>query len=126
MYQVFQKSIARDVNPGITLVITYLTALIISLIIIPFFPMKKTLLESIKDANWASYLLAFSIVGVEIGYLFVYRAGWNMSMASAVSSALCMILLIPIGYLFFKESISMINILGVSLCALGVYLIILK
>jgi len=43
-----------------------------------------TTLAEVRQLNWASYLLAFSIVGLEVGFLLVYRSGWNLGIAAVL------------------------------------------
>ena len=126
LYHVFQKLISSTVNPIISLIITYTTALIICFLVLPFFPSKTPLLAAFKEANWASYALALGIIGLEIGFLLAYRSGWNISLAAVASNVAVTILLVPVGLLFFNETITTANIVGVVLCIAGIILVNLK
>jgi hypothetical protein len=44
-YHVFQKSIPQQFNPFISLIITYATAIVFSLILFPFYNSNVTLVE---------------------------------------------------------------------------------
>lgn len=123
LYHIFQKSISTTVNPIISLIVTYTTALVISFLILPFFPTKMSFLEAFREVNWASYALALGIIGLEIGFLFVYRSGWNISLAAIISNVAVTILLVPVGLLFFKETVTIPNIIGVVLCISGIILV---
>lgn len=120
LYHIFQKSISGTVNPIVSLVVTYTTALIASIILFFLYPSQMGFFQSFKEINWASYALGGAIIGLEIGVLLTYRAGWNMSVAALVANVCVAIVLIPIGLIFFKEHISLINILGVILSILGI------
>ncbi|KKP36731.1 MAG: hypothetical protein UR28_C0039G0042 [Candidatus Peregrinibacteria bacterium GW2011_GWF2_33_10] len=122
LYHIFQKSISQTANPIISLIASYVTALIISLILLPFFPGKTGIIEQFKELNWASYTLALGIIGVEIGYLLTYRAGGNLNLTAITITSLVTILLIPAGLLLFKENISALNIIGIVLCIGGIVL----
>jgi len=74
----------------------------------------------VSNTNWAVFLLAFSIVGLEIGYLLAYRYGWNVSTAALLSNTCATMMLIPIGLLFFKETHSLINYMGIVICIVGI------
>ena len=76
-YQVFQKEISLLVNPFASLIITYLVAIVVSVIFWFAFPGGTSLLVAFKSANYASYLLGIAIVGIELGFLLIYRAGWK-------------------------------------------------
>jgi len=82
LYHVAQKAIAPGVHPMVSLVITYATSLVACLAVVPFAPGGVTFLRSLKDLNWATYVVGLSIVGVELAILLAYRAGWKISLAS--------------------------------------------
>ncbi|WP_022851821.1 EamA family transporter [Limisalsivibrio acetivorans] len=123
LYHVFQKSIPVNVNPVFSLVMTYLTAAATSLLLIPFFPAAEGFTETFRRLNLASIGLGMSIVGLELGFLLAYRAGWNINIGGVVCSVLVGLFLIPVGYAFFKETISMTTGLGIILCIIGLILI---
>ena len=75
LYHFSQKSTPADVNPAVTIMVTYAVALCLTVILSFFIPTKIGFLAELKQLNWASYLLAFSIVGLEVGFLLVYRGG---------------------------------------------------
>ncbi|HOV14689.1 MAG TPA: EamA family transporter [Spirochaetota bacterium] len=122
-YHICQKSISSKVNPLFSLLITYLIAVIGCLILLPFYPEKTKIIDNLKEINWASIILGFAIVGLEMGFLLVYRSGWNINIAVIVCNTIVTMILIPIGILIFKEKISLINILGIFLCIIGLILI---
>ena len=63
--------------------------------------------------------LAIVVVGLEVGFLLAYRAGWNISLAAIVSNASLTLLLIPIGMLLFRERPTPVNLIGVAICVAG-------
>lgn len=125
-YHILQKSTPVNVNPMLSLLITYISAALICLIILPFYPEQNGIMESFKRINWVSYAMGIAIVGLELGYLLAYRAGWSISITAIVSNAAVTLLLIPIGLLLFKEHISPANLIGIVLCFSGLVLINLK
>jgi len=78
---------------------------------------------SLKATNWASLLLGFAVVGFELGFLLAYRMGWNISVAGLLSNTLVALFLIPIGFVLFRENISLTGISGVLLCIASLILI---
>lgn len=119
LYHIFQKSIAPKANPLFSLTVTYCMAALISLILWPFFSNGENLGNSFKNLNWASFLLGFAIIGLELGFLLAYRAGWDITLGSLVSNLTVSLILIPIGIIFFKEQLSFINIVGIALSVAG-------
>jgi len=125
-YHLFQKSTPAAINPFVTLIVTYAVATAVSIQSYFMFVPKAdmiNLVDGIKTANWASMLLGFAVVGLELGFLLAYRAGWNISAASLISNTTVALLLIPAGLLLFKESISLPAVLGMLLCLSGLILV---
>lgn len=123
LYHVCQKSITTNVNPIISLITTYISAIVIALVILPLYPGKVDFINSFKGLNWASFTLGAAIVGLELGFLLAYRAGWNINLAALVSTVAVAIFLIPIGMYFFKETLNIMNVLGIVFCIVGLFLI---
>jgi drug/metabolite transporter (DMT)-like permease len=123
LYHVFQKATSASVNPLLALAATFATATIICLALFLFSPRAVGLIESARQLNWASFALAFAVVGIDVGFLLAYRAGWSISISAIVANTLATLLLLPIGLLFFKEKLSLANIAGVLVCLLGLVMI---
>ena len=123
LYHVFLKLVPDHVHPFFSLTVTYLVAAGATSLLYFFSPQKLPLLDHFRELNWASYALGLSIVGLETGFLLAYRSGWDISMAGLVSSTTVAVLLIPIGLVLFKESMSGINLLGILLCLAGLVLV---
>ena len=124
LYHLSQKSIAKDMNPVISMMVSYATALIITIILLLVFPMEKgSIAAELKSVNWSSFVLGLAAVGLEIGFLLVYRSGWNISFAAIFANVAVTLLLIPVGIYFFKDKITLTNALGVVLSIIGIFLI---
>lgn len=126
LYHTAQKSIAPSVHPLIATIVAYIAAIVLCLPMFALFPLQTSIGEELKRINWATYALALSIVGVELGYLLAYRAGWDVSIASVIANVGIAILLVPVGIWLFKESVSWTTLLGITLCLAGVALIAKK
>lgn len=117
------KSMPSDVNPFAALMITYLVAAIISAIIFIYAVGPSNVGFEISKINWTSIILAIAIVGLEVGYVFVYRAGWSVSTASVVANIGLACVLIAVGYLLYRENVSLNQIIGIIVCMFGLILI---
>jgi len=123
LYNVCQKSTPESANPLSSLIITYLAALIISIIsFLSFYP-DKSFVKSLEELNWTSLMLGVAVVGLEFGYLMAYRAGWNISVGSLVANILLAIMLLPVGMLFYQEGFTFNKTLGVVFCMIGLLLL---
>lgn len=123
LYHVCAKSTPTTVEPLASLSVTYLTAAACSLILFFLVGGNKNLLQEVHKVNWTSFTLGFSIVILELGYLFVYRAGWKVGMGSLVANVGLACILLVIGIAFYKESFSARQLLGMGICVLGIFLI---
>ena len=122
-YNICMKSMPNDVNPFGALMITYLVAAIISAIIFVYMVGPSDVGVEISKINWTSVILALAIVGLEVGYVFVYRAGWAVSTASVVANIGLACVLIFVGYFLYKENVSANQIVGIVVCMFGLVLI---
>jgi len=99
------------------------TAAVLTFIASHFYKTGEGFFQSFKGLNWTSIVLAIAIVGLELGYMLVYRAGWNISVGSLVANIIVALLLVPIGIMFYKEGFGLSKVLGSILCIIGLILI---
>ena len=123
LYHISQRTIAPGAHPVISLIVTYLVAIGLSTILLLVFPLRTSLREAIGELNRASLVLAVAIVGLEIGFLLAYRAGWNVSLAGVATNVAGALVLLPVGIAFFKERPSALNLVGVVVCLLGLWMV---
>ncbi len=119
LFHVFQKSISGTANPIISVIVTYCTAIIISLIILVIFPPKGGITESFKEVNWASFALGFAIIGIEMGYLLAYRFGLSISLGAIIPPVVVTMVLMFVEFICFKKPIRIINCAGLFFCTIG-------
>ena len=105
--------------------VNYVTALLVSLLILPFYP-GKPLRASWRNLNWASVAVGVAIVGIELGFVVAYRAGWRISVASLVANVSTALLLVAVGLVFFRERLSGRGALGIVLCMAGLGLVMYR
>ena len=117
------KSMPSDVNPFGALMITYLVATVISAIIFAYVVGPSNVGVELLKINWTSVILALAIVGLEVGYVFVYRAGWAVNTANIVANISLACVLLVVGYFLYKENVSTNQILGIIVCMVGLVLI---
>ena len=116
-YNVCMKSMPSDVNPFGALMVTYLVAALISSV------GPSNIGAGLSKINWTSVVLALAIVGLEVGYVFVYRAGWAVSAASVVANIGLACVLVFVGYFLYRENVSINQIVGIIVCMFGLVLI---
>jgi drug/metabolite transporter (DMT)-like permease len=123
LYHFSQKGTPANVNPAVSILVTYAVAFCLTLGVLFFIPAKGGLAAELRKLNWASYLLAFSIVGLEVGFLLVYRSGWNIGIAAVLVNVVASLILVPVAILVFREKLSAVNILGILVCLAGLVML---
>lgn len=119
-YHMIAKSTPANASAFASLTITYLTAAVSSVVIFYMSGSGKSLMMAIKDINWTSFALGISIIGLEFGYVQVYRAGWNISVGSLVANIMLAVILVIVGLLIYREAINLNKIIGIALCIVGI------
>ena len=123
LYQVCAKSVPEGMNPLASLTVTYLVGAVVSCAMYFILNRNANLLREIRLTNWAPIVLGIVIVGLEVGFIYAFRAGWQISMAQVVSSAVLAVILIFVGYLLYHEAITLNKIVGIIICLAGLVLI---
>ena len=118
-YQIFSKSIPSTVNPFASLIVTYTVALIMAFILY-FLTSKVSIFEEIKNLNSSSILLGVVICFYELGFVLAYRNGFNIVNLSPIANVFVMVILVPVGFIFFKEHMTSTHILGLIIAATGI------
>jgi drug/metabolite transporter (DMT)-like permease len=123
LYHFVAKSTPSNVNFTVSLLVTYAIAFTVTLFTFFFFPIKNGFLVELKQLNWASIGLAIAIVGIEFGFLLVYRSGWNLGIAAVLTNVVASLILLPVAIFFFKDKISWVNIVGIFICLVGLMML---
>ena len=123
LYNISAKSTPANVNSFASLSVTYLIAMIGSVMMYFITAEKRSFLLELSKMNWTTYALGVAIVGLEFGFLCVYRAGWKISTANLFASITLACVLLIVGFLLYKEALSLRQILGMGVCAAGLVLI---
>lgn len=122
-YHVVMKYTPAQVNPAISLGITYLVSVGLCGLLLLVFPLGETVIREVRKLNWASYVLALALVGLEVSFLLAYRAGWKISTAAIIVNAVATLLLVPVGLLLFEERLTPTNLAGIVVCVAGLVMI---
>ncbi len=124
IYNISTKSTPANVNAFASLAMTYVMAALSSVVLFFLTSDSKNLLAELAKTNWTAYALGIAIIGLEFGYICIYRAGWKIGVASLVANISLACVLLVVGYFFYKEVITLKQLLGVGVCALGLMLIV--
>lgn len=120
IYQICAKGVPKEMDAMASMIVTYLVGAVCSAIM--FFIMNKNgnLLHEYSKMNLAPVFLGISVVGLEVGFIYAYKNGWEVSTASIVQSAFLAVVLLIVGALLYHESISVNKMIGVVFCLIGI------
>ena len=79
--------------------------------------------HELRALNWTALALAATIVALDLGFLFLYRTGYDVSLGALVTQSTAALLLLVIGVLVFRERLSVANGFGLALCLAGLWLV---
>ena len=88
IYQICAKSVPEEMNPFASLTVTYLIGAIASAIMYFVLGKNGNLIKEYGKLNWAPFVLGLVIVGLEAGWIYAYKAGWQVSTGFIVQSAI--------------------------------------
>jgi drug/metabolite transporter (DMT)-like permease len=122
-YHICSKSTPDNVQPFATLVVTYLVSAACCLVLFFVTSPEKNLFAAWKQVNWTAFAFGLCLVGLEFGYIQLYRAGWSVSVGPLVCYIALACVLLVIGVLLYKETLHLTQVLGMLLCVAGLILV---
>jgi len=122
-YQVCAKSVPEGINPFASLTVSYIIGAVVSFILYYALNKNANIFHEYSKLNWASFILGLAIVGLEVGYIYAYKAGWPVSTAQIVQATVLAVILIFVGYAFYHEVMTWNKVIGIIVCLAGLALI---
>ena len=122
-YQYFVKRVPASLNPVVSMIGIYVAVLALGVILLPLFPAEGGLLHHVRQLSWIQLALAVSVTMIELGFLLMYRYGWDLSTGNLVTGVVINLVLVGLGVSLLGERVSRVNGIGIALCILGVALI---
>lgn len=123
LYHIVLKLTPQDINPLVSLFFAYVVAGIICLGAFFIFSDSNSFASEFKKVNWTSILLGIVLVGIELGLIILYRNGSDISTTSLTLCTMMTVFLLVVGIMFFNESMTFKNILGLVISIVGLWLI---
>jgi uncharacterized membrane protein len=122
-YHLVLKLTPSGVNPLLSLLVTYAMVSVLFGAILLVAPGEFAWRHEIRQINWTALALAVAIVGLDLGFLFLYRSGYAVSLGALVTQSAAAMLLLLIGVAVFREKLSTANAVGLALCLAGLWLV---
>ena len=101
-YHVVLKLTPASANPFLSLLVTYAVVTLVFA---------------------AALALAVTIVALDLGFLLLYRSGYDISLGALVTQSAAAMVLLLVGALVFREKLSLANGVGIALCLAGLWLV---
>jgi multidrug transporter EmrE-like cation transporter len=122
-YHLVLKVTPLAANPYLSLAVTYAIVTAVFVALYAALPGAASLREALLQLNWTALALAGAIVFLDLGFLMLYRSGFNVSLGQLVTQSAAALLLLLLGVAFFHEKLSLANVGGILLCVVGLWLI---
>ena len=123
IYQICAKSVPQGMNPLASLTVTYLVGAAASAVLYFTLNPGGNLIKEYGKLNWAPFVLGIVIVGLEVGWIYAYKAGWQVSTGFIVQSAFLAVVLLFVGFLLYQEALTWNKLVGVVICVIGLIFI---
>ena len=123
LYHSCAKSVPEELNPLASLTVTYAIGAMVSLVFFYLLNPNADIAAEYRKMNWAPIVLGLAVVGLEVGYIYAYKAGWPISTAQIVQAAVLAVLLLFVGKLFYNEGLTWNKMAGIIACLVGLGLI---
>jgi len=122
-YHLVLKVTPAGVNPLLSLLVTYSLVTLLFGVILVFTPGGFEWRQELRQLNWTALALAVVIVGLDLGFLFLYRSGFQVSLGALVTQSAAALVLLAIGVAFFREKLTAASAAGLVLCLVGLWLV---
>lgn len=122
-YQICAKSVPHEIDPFASIIVTYLVGAAVSTLLYFVLGPGESLAKEFGKLNWAPFVLGLAIVGLEAGWIYAYKAGWQVSTGFIVQSAFLAIVLLFVGYFLYREALTWNKVVGIVICLIGLVFI---
>lgn len=122
-YHVVLKLTPAGANPLLSLMVTYGAVAVLFGAVLALSPGEFGWRDEVRHVNWTALALAVAIIGLDLGFILLYRSGFEVSLGALVTQTAAAMLLVGIGVLVFRERLSLSNALGIVLCLAGLWLV---
>ena len=123
LYHICQKNVPEQANVFASLTVTYLISTVLTALLFVISAKPQNLATELGKINGSSMALGVVLVIIEAAWIFAYRNGWKVSVASLTVNIGLACLLLFVGLLLYHESLSLRQLVGMLVCAAGLILI---
>ena len=123
IYQVCAKKISSRADPLAALGVTYLVSAAVCAGL--YYGMGgMDLFADMFHARLAAAGIGFAVTGLEVGCVYMYKAGWAMNVGFILYTAMIVAALLVVGAVFYGEAVSFTAMAGLIITSSGMYMIV--
>ncbi len=122
LYHVGIKSVSTSANPFVALFVPAAVLAVGYAVCALTISAGGASLAVARGAGWSILAVAVGAVLIELGFLWAYRQGWELSRAALTTTVSVTLLLAVSGLVLFRERLSPGNVLGIMFCIAGLIL----
>jgi multidrug transporter EmrE-like cation transporter len=122
-YHVVLKLTPTGSNPYLSLAVTYACVFAGFSALYVVAPGPSSLRTALGELNWTAPVLGLVVVFLDLGFFMLYRGGFDVSLGQLITQSAGALFLLLIGVAFFAEKLSLVNVAGILLCVIGLWLI---
>lgn len=123
IYQVCAKKISSGTDPLAALGVTYLVSAAVCAGL--YYGMGgMDLLADMSHARLAAAGIGFAVTGLEVGCVYMYKAGWAMNVGFILYTAMIVAALLVVGAVLYGETVSFTAMAGLIITSSGMYMIV--
>lgn len=124
VYQVCAKKLSSHASPLAALGMTYIMSAILCAILFEIIVPNGHIWQELSEVHFPAVIVGISIAGLEVGVIYMYRAGWQMNIGFITYTACITVLLLFIGAFAYNEPLGVMKLAGVVLTVIGMFCVV--
>lgn len=126
-YHLVLKLTPAGANPYLSLAVTYVIVAVAFMTLYAatnsLSPGAVPLRAALAELDWTAPALGLVVVFLDLGFLMLYRGGFDVSLGQLITQSAGALLLLLVGVAFFAEKLTLVNVGGILLCVAGLWMV---
>ena len=124
VYQMCAKKLSTHASPLAALGTTYIVSALACALLFELTVPEGHIWQELTQVHIPAVIVGISIAGLEVGTIYMYRAGWQMNIGFITYTACIVVLLLFIGAFIYGEPLGWMKLVGVVLTMVGMACIV--